>query len=324
MKVPDYVQRMIAGTNGRMWIPLIGKLNSLPIPSIPIPPAPAEGGLFLDIGAGWGRWLVAAARKGYTSVGIDIKYESAEGTREVLRLANRTGYVLVADLAALPFAEDLFDVVWSFSVIQHVHRDKADRCLDGIARCLKPGGLTVLEYPTQTGLWNRFVQARRPDAHEEDDPEAWCVRYYTLSDLRDRFVRRFGQFSYKAHCYFGIGILPTDLGWVPWRYRPVVLGSLLTAALANTLLPPLARAADSVYCSARKPGLWVGGLPPLSAPPGADPNLALLPYLRCPKTRGALVWDADRKRLLSRTAGIAYPVRNGIPILLPEHAEPLS
>jgi SAM-dependent methyltransferase/uncharacterized protein YbaR (Trm112 family) len=324
MKIPEYVQRMIAATNGRMWVPLVGRLEQLPIPAIPIPAAATTGGLLLDIGAGWGRWMVAGARKGYTPVGIDIRFEAAQAAREVLRLSGATGYVVVADLANLPFRDDLFDVVWSFSTIQHTHRDKARRCLDGIGRCLRPGGLTVLEFPNRAGLWNRVVQARRADPGEEDIADSWCVRYYALSELREEFRPRLESFAYSAHCYFGIGLLPIDLAWVPWRYRPVVLASLGLTAAANTLLPPLRWIADSVYCRARKRGAASGSAPPLARLPGADPNLAILPYLRCPRTGQPLEWDPSRQRLLNVHGGLMYPVRDGIPILLSDEAEPVA
>ena len=50
----------------------------------------------------------------------------------------------------------------------------------------------------------------------------------------------------------------------------------------------------------------------------------LLELLVCPVTKGPLVWDKDRQELLSRSARLAYPVRNGIPILLENEARPLS
>lgn len=50
---------------------------------------------------------------------------------------------------------------------------------------------------------------------------------------------------------------------------------------------------------------------------------ALLEILVCPLTRGPLIWDEANQRLLSCGAGLAYPVRNGIPIMLPEEATPI-
>ena len=50
----------------------------------------------------------------------------------------------------------------------------------------------------------------------------------------------------------------------------------------------------------------------------------LLELLVCPVTKGPLVWDRERQELLSRSARLAYPVRNGIPILLENEARPLS
>ncbi len=59
--------------------------------------------------------------------------------------------------------------------------------------------------------------------------------------------------------------------------------------------------------------------PPL--PPAIDPRL--LEILVCPVTRGALRWDPAAQELVSEQAGLAYPVRDGIPIMLPEEARPL-
>ncbi len=50
----------------------------------------------------------------------------------------------------------------------------------------------------------------------------------------------------------------------------------------------------------------------------------LLELLVCPVTKGHLDWDKERQELLSRSARLAYPVRNGIPILLENEARPIS
>jgi len=50
----------------------------------------------------------------------------------------------------------------------------------------------------------------------------------------------------------------------------------------------------------------------------------LLELLVCPLTKGALEYDKERQELLSRSARLAYPVRDGIPVLLEEEARTLS
>ena len=49
-----------------------------------------------------------------------------------------------------------------------------------------------------------------------------------------------------------------------------------------------------------------------------DPKL--LDLLVCPVTKGALRYDRARNELVSEQAGLAYPIRDGIPIMLPEEA----
>ena len=50
----------------------------------------------------------------------------------------------------------------------------------------------------------------------------------------------------------------------------------------------------------------------------------LLEILVCPLTKGALRYDRERQELISRSAGLAYPIRNGVPIMLPGEARQLS
>ena len=53
-----------------------------------------------------------------------------------------------------------------------------------------------------------------------------------------------------------------------------------------------------------------------------DPKL--LEILVCPLTKTSLDYDAERQELISRAAGLAYPIRDGIPIMLPEEARKLD
>jgi len=53
-----------------------------------------------------------------------------------------------------------------------------------------------------------------------------------------------------------------------------------------------------------------------------DPKL--LEILVCPLTKTVLEYDSDRQELISRAAKLAYPIRDGIPIMLAEEARPLD
>ncbi|MBB5753638.1 Trm112 family protein [Prosthecomicrobium pneumaticum] len=53
-----------------------------------------------------------------------------------------------------------------------------------------------------------------------------------------------------------------------------------------------------------------------------DPKL--LEMLVCPLTKTTLDYDPERQELVSRAARLAYPIRDGIPIMLPEEARPIE
>ncbi|GJE01397.1 MULTISPECIES: Trm112 family protein [Methylobacterium] len=57
-------------------------------------------------------------------------------------------------------------------------------------------------------------------------------------------------------------------------------------------------------------------------PTRIDPKL--LELLVCPLTKDRLEYDSARQELISRSAKLAYPIRDGIPIMLPEEARPLA
>jgi uncharacterized protein YbaR (Trm112 family) len=64
---------------------------------------------------------------------------------------------------------------------------------------------------------------------------------------------------------------------------------------------------------------------PASAPPAGGPvDPRLLEILVCPLTKGPLVYDRQKGELVSEKAGLAYPIRDGIPIMLPDEARRLE
>lgn len=64
----------------------------------------------------------------------------------------------------------------------------------------------------------------------------------------------------------------------------------------------------------------MSGAMPDDRPP-IDPWL--LDKLVCPVTRTPLTWDAERRMLVSQAAGLAFPVRDGVPVLVVRAASPL-
>jgi SAM-dependent methyltransferase/uncharacterized protein YbaR (Trm112 family) len=268
--------------------------------------------------------MVAAAQKGYTPIGIDIKIEPCEATLTVLRDMQLKGYTVVADLQAIPFKDEVFDKVWSFSVIQHTHRKRAYNCLKEIHRILKTGGSCKLEFPLRNGLWNSKVIAKRDITDNEDDFNSWCVRYYDIAELKAWGKDIFANFSFQNHCYFGIGILPIDLQYIKWYYKPIVITSLVLNQLSK-IATPLKYISDSVYVEmTKKVATNITSIAPknmLALLKNTGRNIDVVPLLKCPTSGKSLVYDNDQNRVVARDAGLYYPIINDIPIMLTSEAK---
>src|SRR5215510_9448584 len=64
--------------------------------------------------------------------------------------------------------------------------------------------------------------------------------------------------------------------------------------------------------------------PTMTDRPAGSVDPKLLEILVCPLTKSTLEYDADKQELISRAAKLAYPIRDGIPIMLPEEARRLD
>ena len=58
--------------------------------------------------------------------------------------------------------------------------------------------------------------------------------------------------------------------------------------------------------------------------PSASVDPKLLEILVCPLTKTTLEYDAERQELISRAAKLAYPIRDGVPIMLPDEAREID
>lgn len=315
--IPWIVQNQIAATNGIHYADRIGKLKTYPVYHLPIPSANGSN-LLLDIGSGWGRWLVSAALKHYIPIGIDIRLEFCETQQKMLKALKIKGYSLVADLACLPFKDNVFDVIWSFSVLQHVHIVRLKQCLADMNRILHEEGFVFLQFPNKNGIRNRIVY-QKYIRRSTDDYNNWDVRYYAIDEYKSLFEEYLANFSYTNHSFLGIGILPEDLKYVSLKNKIFCLASL-GLSLLTQIFPQLTKYADSIYVQASKKNKGLDDLTrniflERHQHAGFD-NLNIVTLLRCPISGGELVLDKTRTKLISKEAGVCYPIIQDIPILV--------
>ncbi len=122
-KIDPVVSFLIGATNGIAYKSLIGKLAEYPVPEIRLPLG--DGKVFLDLGCSWGRWCIAAARKGYRAVGIDPSLGAVMAAKRVAKQLGVEATYVVGDARFLPFRQSAIDCVFSYSVLQHFSREDA-------------------------------------------------------------------------------------------------------------------------------------------------------------------------------------------------------
>jgi SAM-dependent methyltransferase len=150
--IEPFVRQVLVGTNGNLYGRIAGKLPRYPIPEIRLP-RPREGARdLLDVGCNWGRWTIAAARKGYHPVGMDPGLESILPARRIARRLGVEARFLVGDARYLPFRAGRFEVVYSYGVLQHFAPDDARLAIAEAARVAAPRGRVLIQMAARYGL----------------------------------------------------------------------------------------------------------------------------------------------------------------------------
>lgn len=62
----------------------------------------------------------------------------------------------------------------------------------------------------------------------------------------------------------------------------------------------------------------------MSEPSAVGFDRRMLEALVCPRTQSTLSYDAEKQELVSKSAGLAFPIRNGIPVMLIDEARDLN
>jgi SAM-dependent methyltransferase/uncharacterized protein YbaR (Trm112 family) len=241
-ELEPFVQDGIAAQCGHLYRHLVGRLPRYPIPELRLPPG--EGRLFLELGSSWGRWSIAAARRGYVPVGVDPSLEAVRAGRRIARRLGVEAHYLVGDARRLPFPDRTFDAGFSYSVLQHFAKENVRLALRELRRVLKPGATSLVQMGNALGARSAVARAReriRPGPAED-----FRVRYWTPWELERVFEEELGPSRLEVDGFFSLNAQAADLDLMPRRLRAVIHASDAARAAAARV-PPLRLAADSLY-----------------------------------------------------------------------------
>ena len=243
--IDPIVSVLIGATSGNMYKRLIGKLKTYPIPELRL--EKGQGGRLLDIGCGWGRWSIAAYKLGYQVVGIDPSLGAIMAAR---RVANSLGFdikYVVADGRNLPFSNKYFDIIFSYSVLQHLNKQNVEACLEEISRILRNGGYSFIQVANKFGIRSFYHQLKR----KFRKPVNFEVRYWRPLELTFVFNKFIGKTSLEVDSYLGLGIQKSDFRLMPTHYKMIIIVSEMLKKL-NKSITFLTYLADSVYAKSIK------------------------------------------------------------------------
>ena len=245
--IDPVVSHLVVATCGNAYRHLKGKLTEYPLPDLRLPCG--EGRVLVDLGCNWGRWTLAAARKGYRVVGVDPSIGAVMAARRLARELGLDAAFVVGDARFLPLRDEVVDVALSYSVLQHLSKEDAVLVLRHVARVLKPGGRSLIQMPSRNGIRCIYQQARRGFRA----PTGFEVRYWGYGQLLRTFGRELGPTSASVDCFFGIGLQYSDVRLMSPALKVIVTVSELLRR-ASRWFAPLKWVADSLYLDSRKAG----------------------------------------------------------------------
>jgi 2-polyprenyl-3-methyl-5-hydroxy-6-metoxy-1,4-benzoquinol methylase len=204
--IDPIVSFLVAATNGILYKESINRLKRYPIPNLRLPDSSNHQQL-LDVGCSWGRWCLAAAQKGYAPIGIDPSLGAVLAGQRIAKSLGLEIKFVVGDARYLPFKENLFDTVFSYSVLQHFSKQDVKLSLREIHGVLKAGGESLIQMPNQWGIRSLQHQIMR----KFRQPQGFDVRYWSPQELGYVFNELIGDSQINIDGFFGLGIQASDL-----------------------------------------------------------------------------------------------------------------
>jgi ubiquinone/menaquinone biosynthesis C-methylase UbiE/uncharacterized protein YbaR (Trm112 family) len=245
--VDAFVNDWLVNTNGNLYRRARGKLKRYPIPVWPLPPG--TGQIVLDVGCSWGRWSIAAARAGFAPIGLDVHIDALAAAGRASRQLGVNAIFVCGDIEALPLPAKSVDVVFSYSVLQHIDRLKVGRFFEEVARVLKPGGVCLVQLPNAYGIYSVIRQAKR--GFRDAATGTFEMRYWTHAGIR-RAIEKAGlrNLQFSADGFFSQDPQLSDLDLLSPAGKLIVVASHAGRKAAN-ILPVLTRVADSLWVRAQ-------------------------------------------------------------------------
>lgn len=246
-EMDPFVRNAIGATNGQLYQHLVGTLKEYPIPRLRLPAG--DNRLFLEVGCNWGRWCLAAAMSGYRTVGIDPSLKAIRAANRVARQMGLEATYIVAESRFLPFRDESFEQIFSYSVLQHLSKQNARDSLSEFRRVLRVGADALVQMPNVFGIRCLYHQIRRGFRETRD----FEVRYWRPAELLTTFNGCIGPSELSADGYFSLNVQPNDLRFLPAKYRALVHASEGLRKM-SFYIPLLIKAADSLYIKSRRVG----------------------------------------------------------------------
>lgn len=245
--VDRFVDDWLVNTNGNLYWRARGRLRRYPIPQWPF--GRGEGKLLVDVGCSWGRWTIAAALAGYSPIGLDVHVDALAAGGRVSRQMGVGADFVCGDADHLPLRSGSIDVLFSYSVLQHLERQTVIGFLAEASRVLKPHGVCIVQLPNAFGLYNIVRQLRR--GLRDARPGTFEMRYWSRAQIRQA-VEKAGleELTIRTDGFFTQNPQLSDLDLLSFSGRLIVLVSH-AGRRAAAFLPVLTRLADSLWIEAR-------------------------------------------------------------------------
>jgi SAM-dependent methyltransferase len=247
--VDPFVQQEIVKTNGLLYRGVLGGLRRYPIPELPLPET-GDRLRLLDVGCNWGRWSIAASRRGYQAIGIDPGVTAVRAAYRVSDTLGQSPAFVVGDGRSLPFPDQSFDVVFSYSVLQHFSKDDAKASIREAARVAKPGGRVLIQLANLFGVRQLYNEARDTLRRERG---LFRVRRWTPGEMLATFRELVGPARLTADGFFSLNAQTSDMDLLRSFPRTVIRASQVLKSVAERV-PALSLFADSVFIEASRGG----------------------------------------------------------------------